>query len=137
MKECSVCHRSDVEFHKNKTKKDGLQVQCKCCQAQTSAKHYDANKEKQLERIYERRHQLRQTIFDYLKEHPCVDCGETDPIVLEFDHLDNKKMNVSKMVHDGFSLENIMVEISKCEVCCSNCHARRTSKQFGWYKDLA
>jgi hypothetical protein len=136
MKVCSVCKRDDVEFGKNKTKKDGLQVQCKNCQSQTSAKHYNANKEKQLERIYERRHQLRQAIFDYLKEHPCVDCGETDPIVLEFDHLDNKKMNVSKMVHDGFSLENILLEISKCEVCCSNCHARRTAKQFGWYKDL-
>lgn len=84
MKRCSVCKRSDVEFGKNKNKKDGLQVQCKICQAQTSAKHYLCNKEKQLERIYERRNQLRQSIFDYFKEHPCVDCGETDPIVLEY-----------------------------------------------------
>jgi len=136
MKECPVCHRSDVEFSKNKKRKDGLQVQCKECKSKTDAKHYAENKKKQFDRVKVRRKEIRQTVFDYMKTHPCIDCGETDPIVLEFDHLDSKKMNISKMVHNGFSLENIMLEISKCEVVCSNCHARRTAKQFGWYKDL-
>ncbi len=138
MKICSVCKRDDVKFNKNKNKNDGLQVQCKNCQSNNAARYYSSedNKKKQLERVVKRRNELRQTIFSYLKEHPCVDCGEKDPIVLEFDHLDHKKMNISKMIHDGFSLENIMLEINKCEVCCSNCHARRTAKQFGWYKDL-
>lgn len=136
MKVCPVCHRNDVDFSKNKNRKDGFQVQCKDCKSKIDAQHYSENKKKQFSRVKKRRIKLRQKIFDYLKEHPCVDCGEKDPIVLEFDHLYNKKMNVSKMVHNGFSLENIMFEISKCEVCCSNCHARRTANQFGWYKDL-
>lgn len=136
MKTCSACHRDDVQFQSNKKRKDGLQAQCVECKSKTDATHYKSNKEKQYQRVFARRKEIRQTIFDYLKIHPCVDCGEKDPIVLEFDHLGDKKMNISKMVHNGFSVENIMQEIEKCDVCCSNCHARRTAKQFGWYKDL-
>lgn len=56
----------------------------------------------------------------------CTDCGESNPIVLDFDHLKNKKYNISRMVHDGFSWKAIKKEIEKCEVVCANCHRIRT-----------
>ena len=56
----------------------------------------------------------------------CVDCGITNHIVLDFDHLRDKKYNVSRMIHDGFSWKAILKEISKCEVVCANCHRIRT-----------
>jgi hypothetical protein len=40
----------------------------------------------------------RQYVWSYLSTHPCVDCGESNPIVLESDHVrGRKKMIVSQM----------------------------------------
>jgi hypothetical protein len=60
----------------------------------------------------------------------CVDCGAKNHIVLDFDHIKEKKYNVSRMVHDGFSWEAIKKEIAKCEIVCANCHRIRTYKRF-------
>lgn len=68
-------------------------------------------------------------MVDYLKQHPCVDCGENDPVVLEFDHMGNKSCHVSEMRCSP--LEKIAQEITKCEVRCCNCHRRKIATQLG------
>lgn len=81
-----------------------------------------------------RRVRNRDYIFEYLLKNPCVDCGETDPVVLEFDHIKGGKVaNVSVLAHKEYSLEVIKAEIAKCAVRCANCHRRVTSKRRGWY----
>jgi hypothetical protein len=72
-------------------------------------------------------------VWNYLELHPCIDCGEDDPVVLQFDHQGDKTMKVSQMVNHS-SLERLSAEIAKCEVRCGNCHTRRTAKQLGWYE---
>ncbi|MBD2564531.1 HNH endonuclease [Nostoc linckia FACHB-391] len=62
----------------------------------------------------------------------CVDCGEADPIVLEFDHIQQKKYGISRMVYAGMGVDSISKEIEKCEVRCANCHRRATAKRSGW-----
>lgn len=76
----------------------------------------------------------KQKIKDYLASHPCIDCGESDPIVLDFDHRDasQKKHNVSRMWRSRYSWGKILEEIEKCDIRCANCHRRRTAIQFGW-----
>lgn len=72
-------------------------------------------------------------IFDYLREHPCVDCGEADPVVLEFDHVRGEKFATIARMAQGFSLAKVRAEIAKCDVRCANCHRRKTASQLGWY----
>ena len=74
-------------------------------------------------------------MWDYLKKHPCVDCGEKNPIVLEFDHLRDKLIEVSRLVQYT-SINKVQSEIEKCEIRCANCHRRKTAIQFGWYKNF-
>lgn len=70
-------------------------------------------------------------VWNYLLEHPCVDCGEKDIRVLEFDHRDpaEKTANISRLVSDGFGSARLEEEINKCDVRCGNCHRRRTKEQ--------
>lgn len=89
---------------------------------------YSAHRLKNM-RLYRARNQ--QLVTRYLSMHPCVDCGEGDVAVLEFDHVRGKKIsNVANMVRDGVRWIKIEQEIAKCEVRCANCHRRKTAKQM-------
>jgi hypothetical protein len=76
----------------------------------------------------------RQRAWEYLGDHPCVDCGESDPVVLQFDHLRDKRDNVSRMIWGGFAWLTITAEIEKCEVRCGNCHRRKTARDRGFFE---
>ena len=75
----------------------------------------------------------RQVILDYLASHSCAHCEETDVRCLEFNHLGNKKQNVSHMI-GKYSIAEILKEIDKCEILCSNCHRKYTCAQEVNYK---
>jgi hypothetical protein len=67
---------------------------------------------------------------DYLASHPCVDCGEDDAIVLEFDHVfGNKLRGVTELAATGYSWKIIEEEIGKCEVRCGNCHRKASLRR--------
>lgn len=75
------------------------------------------------------RNRNKQYLLEYLQKHPCIMCGESDPVVLEFDHIDSstKLQDVSAMATKmHFSLKRIIEEIAKCQVLCCNCHRRKT-----------
>ena len=69
-----------------------------------------------------RRQKVSQQVWDYLKSNPSVKCGEADPVLLEFDHIDQetKVDTVSRMVKNGHSRQSVFEEISKCQVLCAN-----------------
>jgi hypothetical protein len=60
-----------------------------------------------------------------LKREGCVDCGESDPVVLDFDHVFGKKTaKVTGLLGSGQG--RLINEAAKCEVRCANCHRRAT-----------
>lgn len=94
-------------------------------------------------RTYETQARHRERNFDrmieYLGRHPCSDCGESDPRVLDFDHLpmQAKRFEISRAVNASTrSWAAILREIAKCEVVCANCHRRRTAQRGRFRKHL-
>jgi hypothetical protein len=142
MKYCFKCkvEKSLDSFAKlSKNKVTGRQSYCKVCSNDNRKEVYNSN----LEREYSRKRTLRLKyakenmgkIFSYLREKGCKDCGERDPIVLEFDHIANKKFTISNKVM-GAAWDTLFEEIQKCDVRCANCHRRKTAKERNFYKYL-
>jgi len=144
IKECNKCNDEfPLDEFPFKNKKKGTKYPwCYECHKKYRREYYSKNKDKVISKDYttmnRRRTEKRQIVWDYYKNNPCVDCGEDNPIVLEFDHRDGvEKTNIiSKMVNGNWGDSKIMGEIKKCDVRCSNCHKIRTSIKQNWYKDI-
>lgn len=83
------------------------------------------------------RARARAACLRYLASKGCEDCGERDPRVLEFDHLDpkRKKAAIALLLSQGYSWgnEKVRKEVRKCRVLCANCHRKHTIEQQGYY----
>tara|TARA_R110000772_G_scaffold23688_1_gene63190 strand:+ start:123 stop:527 length:405 start_codon:yes stop_codon:yes gene_type:complete len=130
MKECPKCktNKSLDNFANNKSRKDGLQRTCRECVKVKDKEWFQNNRQKYYNnnKIY---YDYRNDFINRYKSifGKCVDCGNEDPRVLDFDHLKEKTMNVSEMKRH--SLGKIKEEIRKCEVRCSNCHRIKTHER--------
>jgi hypothetical protein len=116
------------------------QAICRSCQSHYGKQHYQIYRSAYIQKARIRNAAQSKInaefLIEYLSDHPCVDCGEADIVVLEFDHQRDKLLNVSVLSREGYSLDKLKQEIAKCEVVCANCHRRRTAKQFGSYRLL-
>jgi hypothetical protein len=120
------------EFNK---KGAGVQPLCRSCNKERSRAYYVRNKDLHKQNASSRNQRQRKTNQDYVKNlkesSPCMDCGQFYPYyVMDFDHLSDKRSNVSRMVSGGLSLETIKIEIDKCDLVCANCHRARTFRHL-------
>lgn len=139
-KVCSICGEDKhIHLFNNRARSpDGKQVFCRQCGKEKSRKYYRDNQSHHKNVVYSRKidhiQKSKEFVLSFLKEHSCIDCGERDPVVLDFDHVRGEKYrNISQMVHRGNSLEKIKLEIEKCEVRCANCHRRKTAKELEYF----
>jgi hypothetical protein len=107
----------------------------------TQCRWYKRNCDRHLAKVMRRRRaaetDIIKLILVYLHAHPCVDCGQGDPVKLEFDHVKGLKTDaICNLIKRGLSWATIYEEIQKCEVRCCNCHRRKTARQFGYRKLL-
>lgn len=140
MKRCCLCKQTLPlsEYNKHKDRKDGLQTVCRECNRARSRRYYKENPELHKKNVRRRAKQVvadnRRQLMEYLSERSCTDCGITDSVVLEFDHLSDKKHNISSMMRAGYRWLSVLEEIEKCEVVCANCHRKRTYARSGCYR---
>ena len=73
-------------------------------------------------------------IAEYLEARSCADCGLGDPVVLEFDHVGDKRADISRLSADGVSLAFLEAEVCGCDVVCVNCHRIRTARRGGSWR---
>lgn len=103
-----------------------------------SADHYRRYKERYLAKAGIARAkaltEIRKIILEALSGG-CIDCGEKDIIVLEFDHIDRstKKYTIAVM-RNAAGIVSIRDEIKKCEIRCANCHRRKTARENGSWR---
>jgi len=81
-------------------------------------------------------------------ERGCARCGETHPACLDLHHLDPavktprlSKTKTGKRYTGGslwkdLSYAQLVEEIGKCEVVCSNCHRKETAEAHGYRYDI-
>ena len=135
---------ASVEFNRKRSAPDGLQNVCRECNRARARRYYRENREKHIrvnvERVTRARLLALEIAGAHLVANPCIDCGEDDIRVLDFDHRPGtgKTQNVMYLVHNGYSIERVLPEIAKCDVRCRNCHARVTYERRGrdWRTDF-
>lgn len=124
-------------FNKRAKAKDGLSAWCKPCMADYERVRYqNGDRERKTRNRKNTQQRARDYIWSVLTSSKCVDCENDDPLVLEFDHKDDsgKEYDIAEM--HCLSVTRIKKEIEKCDVRCANCHKKRTSLQFGFWRSL-
>jgi 5-methylcytosine-specific restriction endonuclease McrA len=130
---CGTCeaHLPMTEFHKG-------QGACKGCRAAYMRERGELHIQQMRAARERRRAEARRYVLGLLATASCADCGLTDSLVLEFDHVGDKTADISLLVHEGYALRRVEAEVACCEIVCANCHRRRTNMRAGgsWRLDL-
>ena len=135
---CGLERDAEKDFNWEYKSRGKRQARCKYCQSELSKLHYLNNKGIYNERTRARKAQVQNEnmsrVSSHLSMHPCVDCGQSDIRLLEFDHINGQKSRgIADLLSWGFSWSPIEAEIAKCEVRCANCHRIKTIEQEkGW-----
>jgi hypothetical protein len=137
LRRCGRCNQRKplAEFNWRRRARGQRDNYCRNCRAEYKQEHYAANRARYIAAALRRSRAIARERAAYLvkffAEHPCVDCGERDPLVLEFDHLRDKSFVIAKGLRDH-SWQAVLDEIDKCAVVCANCHRRRTALRAGF-----
>ncbi len=116
MPKCVTCGKwKDEEEFNWRYKSLGIRhPTCRECHKPFRKNWYEGNKERHLEQVQARKREARniarEYVFDYLSSHPCIECGERDPVVWEFHHRYGKDKDVSAMVTGGYPVATIQSE---------------------------
>ena len=141
-KQCCRCKvvKDTSEFHRYARNSDGLQPYCRSCKRDIDDEHYKRNPRRNYWRNKAKAQSNRLWLYEYLKGKQCEweGCKVSDPDMLVFDHLrpEEKRLEVSRMAQQTYSLETLKAEVAKCRILCANHHQKHTIQQFGYKRWL-
>lgn len=96
--------------------------QCKECRREYRRQH---RKEKpEIHRAQQTRRQKRVKDWLYDMKKPCIICGESELVCIDFHHKDPNEKEFTIGKHQSRSKEWLIKEINKCVCLCSNCHRK-------------
>lgn len=115
LKTCTEClvEKPEGEFAIKRVGQDNRNAICRTCKRNYNRAHYQARKEYYFEKRDKFRRDMKVKVANHLKSHPCVDCGEKDPLVLRFS--------------GGVGRDIRSLKVLKNEVLCLNCLRKRRS----------
>jgi 5-methylcytosine-specific restriction endonuclease McrA len=71
-----------------------------------------------------RRQQVRTLLAQLRSAGACQLCGEDDPLVLDFHHVDPATKRFAVGDFGRRSVSVVRAEVCKCAIICANCHRR-------------
>jgi transposase len=121
-----------IRLHKEGKSYREIEKELSCSKGTISYHIGIGQKDKTRTRTRDRRGEIKKYLQEYKQSTPCADCKENYPYwIMEFDHLRDKEFNLSGFHVKTIKLENVIKEVEKCEIVCSNCHKNRTySRSF-------
>ena len=138
MKVCTTCKTDKplTLFSKSKYTNDGLNRKCKECQSNYYKNRKDRHRLSVISWEKRRNDSLRRIVIERLSEG-CIDCGESNILTLEFDHVEkksNRHHSISTLMNDRVTDERLIEELNRCQVRCANCHVIKTSYERRYWK---
>jgi len=129
---CSKCkEKKNLDQFAWKNKAKGTRsAECKACHKIYRDKHYRKNKDRDIIKVAEYKKKVALIIRQIKESSPCSDCQKKYPYyVMDFDHVRGQKsFNIGGSYEYKGRLQ-ILEEIKKCDLVCSNCHRERTQQR--------
>jgi len=118
---CTIC---------GKRKRDFYDQRCRDCYNNYKRERWSQGKDKQSKeskekhKLYKRKQRVERVKLcrDIKREAGCKYCNESEPVALDFHHVEDKIECVSRLIHSSES--KLLAEIAKCIVICANCHRK-------------
>jgi hypothetical protein len=123
------------EFSKNPQRKDGVHSICKACRRAYDHERYERLHGRTIEYRPLRSERGRRAWLRSQKEgKPCADCGRVFlPEVMQWDHKPGaEKLFEISTAYGRWSRADVLAEIAKCDLVCTNCHVIRTFIRAEW-----
>lgn len=134
---CYGCSKN-LPFTAFYCRKNGTPVlPCKECKVSLGAKRYEEKKDTIVfNQSYLTKKAIINEVILPLKNKGCVDCFQVYiPEAMDFDHVRGEKSHsIANLAKLRTSNEEMLIlleqELELCEVCCSNCHRKRTISRY-------